>query len=239
MKLSVIIPAYNEENYIGKTLQAISAQDYADFEVIVVDNGSTDRTADIARSFANTKVISERQRGTSAARESGRREATGDIVVTLDADSIPPIDWLSRGAAYFSDQKTVGVSGAQIYYDSGTFLRFGTLLIQRTFYVAASYIVQWFGVGAVMIGGNSFMRASTLADIGGFDIRFIFWGDDTDIAKRLATRGKVVFDPSLSVLVSARRLKHEGAIRTLSRYLFHFFRIIFSNKYRQPPIPVE
>ena len=62
MKISVIIPAYNEEQYLGKTLEAVLAQDYPDFEVIVVDNASTDGTAKIARSFQKAKLGSERGR---------------------------------------------------------------------------------------------------------------------------------------------------------------------------------
>jgi 1,2-diacylglycerol 3-alpha-glucosyltransferase len=84
--VSIIIPALNEEKYIEKTLKSVRRQTYPKIEVIVVDNGSTDRTGEIAKKYAN-KVIVEEKRGIGIARNRGAKEAKGDILLFLDADT--------------------------------------------------------------------------------------------------------------------------------------------------------
>src|SRR6266851_3119714 len=102
MKVSVIIPAHNEEDYIAATLKAVCAQDYPDFEVILINNAGTDRTAEIARQFPVT-IINEQRKGTMWACERGQQEAQGEIIVRMDADCLPDKDWLKKGAAFFTD----------------------------------------------------------------------------------------------------------------------------------------
>lgn len=85
--LSIIIPACNEEKYIGKTLKALKEQRYSDFEVIVVCNGCTDKTEEIAKSFTD-KVIVVKERGVSRARNQGAKLAKGSKLVFLDADIV-------------------------------------------------------------------------------------------------------------------------------------------------------
>ncbi|MBD3312554.1 glycosyltransferase [archaeon] len=88
MKISVIIPAYNEEEVISRCLKSILSQDYKDYEVIVVDNGSTDDTKKIVKSFKNKRVrlVEERKRGVSNARNKGAAVAKADVLFFLDAD---------------------------------------------------------------------------------------------------------------------------------------------------------
>jgi glycosyltransferase involved in cell wall biosynthesis len=229
MKISVIIPAFNEEKYLDKTLEAILAQDHPDFEVIVVDNGSTDRTSEIAGSFAKVKVLHESRRGTMWACERGLKEANGEIIVRMDADCVPHRDWLSMGAVHFLDEKTVAVTGPYDYFDGGSFSRYLSLYFQKYIYRLTNSILQLFRIGAVMIGGNSFMRAVSINAVGGFDTRFIFYGDDTDTAKNLSKLGRVVFDPNLIIPTSARRFKREGFMKIQIKYLFNFIKVIFSS----------
>lgn len=233
MKISIIIPAYNEEQYLSKTLENVLAQDYNDFEVIVVDNASTDRTAEIARSFPKVKVFFEGNKGTMWACERGRKEATGEIIVRMDADCLPEKDWLAKGAAHFSDQKVVAVTGPYDYYDASFFFRYSSLLFQKYIFFFTSSLTQFLKRGAVMVGGNSFMRAESIAAAGGFDTKFIFYGDDTDTAKRLTRFGKVVFDRNIVMPTSARRFKREGLIRTQLKYFFNFLKVICSSRMDQ------
>ncbi len=98
MKLSLIIPACNEEAYLGATLEA--ARQAGDVEVVVVDNASTDRTAAVATSF-RAKVVRESQRSIARARNAGAANATGDVLVFLDADTIVPERFFQRiGGGY-------------------------------------------------------------------------------------------------------------------------------------------
>ncbi len=90
--VSVVIPAYNEEKLIGKTLETIKQQTYKKLEIIVVDNNSTDNTAKICREYDVT-VIKEERKGVGYARQKGCMAAKGDIIVMSDADIIAPPDW--------------------------------------------------------------------------------------------------------------------------------------------------
>src|SRR5262245_5381206 len=84
--ISVIIPAHNEERYLGKTLEALNRQNYGWFEVIVVANGCTDRTAEVARGNCQRLIVLS-QKGLGMARNLGARMARGDLLVFLDADT--------------------------------------------------------------------------------------------------------------------------------------------------------
>jgi len=104
--LSVIIPAYNEENYIGRCLQSLSQQSYRDFETIVVCNGCTDRTCEIARNLGS-KVIEIQEKGIVLARNVGANEALGETLLFLDADThFHENDALERMMSFGIDQGT-------------------------------------------------------------------------------------------------------------------------------------
>jgi len=231
MKISVIIPAHNEERYLGDTLRAILAQDHPDYEVIVVDNASVDRTAEIARSFIPmVRVLFEGRKGTMWACERGRQEASGEIIVRMDADCLPEKDWLSRGSAHFSDPGVSAVSGPYDYHDAGPSFRFISMAFQRSLYGLFNGLAQAFDRGGVIIGGNSFMKAAALEKSGGFNTELTFYGDDTDTAIRVSRHGRIIFSPTVVMKTSARRFKDEGVIRLQSRYIYHFFRVLAKRK---------
>src|SRR5690242_9302223 len=85
--ISVIVPAHNEEAYLGATLDALNRQDYGNFEIVVVANGCTDGTAEVAREKCSRLVMLD-EKGLGVARNLGGRMAAGDLLVFLDADTI-------------------------------------------------------------------------------------------------------------------------------------------------------
>jgi hypothetical protein len=85
-------------------------------------------------------------------------------------------------------------------------------------------------VGAILIGGNNFIRAATLRQAGGYNTAILFYGEDTDTAKRMATCGRVVFSNRLVMKTSARRFKAEGTSRLAARYITYFFKTIFAKE---------
>jgi glycosyltransferase involved in cell wall biosynthesis len=226
MKVSIIIPAHNEEASIENTLKAVFKQDYPDFEIIVVNNNSSDRTSEIAEGMG-VKVLLETRKGTQWARECGRKEATGEIIANLDADCLPDPKWITNGVEHFSSKKVVAVTGPYDYYDGTTFFRKASLLIQRNIYPFFNSLLQMIGRSAVVIGGNVFLRSDTLSKVGGYNTSITFYGDDTDTAKRMIKRGKVAFDKDLIVKTSARRFKQEGTLKIFVIYLYHFFKGVF------------
>jgi glycosyltransferase involved in cell wall biosynthesis len=110
MKVSVVIPAYNEEKYLEKCLQSVFDQTEKPDEVIVVDNNCTDKTTEIAQKF-NVKVIKEEKQGMIYARNAGFDAAQYEIIARTDSDTILPIDWIARIKKAFEDPDLGALSG--------------------------------------------------------------------------------------------------------------------------------
>ncbi|BAU27076.1 poly-beta-1,6 N-acetyl-D-glucosamine synthase [Aneurinibacillus soli] len=113
--VSVVIAAYNEEKVIAKTIHSILESNYPDFEIIVVDDGSTDRTAEVVketfREYPYVKLISKENGGKSSAVNRGFMEASGDIVIALDADTLIAPDAIALLTRHFVDPNIAAVSG--------------------------------------------------------------------------------------------------------------------------------
>jgi GT2 family glycosyltransferase len=135
---------------------------------------------------------------------------------------LPHADWLSRGVSHFRDQNVVAVTGPSNYYDWSVFFRRSALVIQSVAYVPIHYLLQATGRGAILIANNCFIRKSALDAVGGYNTSLTFWGDDTDTAQRLITRGKIIFDTTMPMDTSARRFKNFGTFRTLHQYITAF-----------------
>lgn len=117
--LSIVIPVYNEEDLLGACLQSIAAQTIAPDEVIVVDNNSTDRSVEIARSFPFVKVVAESKQGIVYARNTGFDAVNSDIIGRIDADTILPRDWVARIKDYYANEEHMlrAVTGSGYYYN--------------------------------------------------------------------------------------------------------------------------
>lgn len=224
---SLIIPAYNEENYIGTCLRSIAEAAGRDriIEVIVIDNASADRTAETARAFPGVNVFREHRKGTSHARERGFREAKGDLLIFIDADSKLPKGWIERAERWFRDPQTVCVSGPYLCYDLPPMWNFLGLAYWWLLAVPASLLT-----GNVAVGGSMMIRRSALEAVGGFDTSVTFYGDDTNIAKRLKRVGTVHFDPRLVMRSSARRFKNEGMVKVACTYACNFWSQALANR---------
>jgi len=230
-KITIIIPARNEEQYIAGVLRRLRNQDYPHtYEVIVVDNASTDSTVERARQF-DVHVIEERTVGVQFARERGRKEARGKIIAYLDADCIPPRDWLKTGIAIFDDPKIAGVSGPYDYCGGNPMFRSLVMFVEKILFPFIHYLVHdLLRVGGIMIGGNAFLRADAMERIGGFDTSIAFYGDDTDTACRLTKIGWVVFNRDLIVKSSTRRFQRENYLKVNLKYILNFLTVLLFHR---------
>jgi glycosyltransferase involved in cell wall biosynthesis len=218
MEISLIIPAYNEEAAIGQCLETAIKNSHGKFkEIIVVDNASTDRTAEIARSYPGVTVVYEARKGTGNARQTGFENSNGEIVAYLDSDSHIPEDWVDKIEAWFADPQVVFLSGAYRYHDCG-YLR--SLLLDTIWWF--SLIAYWM-VGYVGNTGNCAMRASAMHEIGGFDRSILFYGDDTDIARRLHTVGRTIWSLNFYNFSSSRRFAEQGIFKTYFIYFLNYW----------------
>jgi cellulose synthase/poly-beta-1,6-N-acetylglucosamine synthase-like glycosyltransferase len=232
MKVSFSIPAYNEETVIAQCIQSVLAEierSRVTAEVVVINNASTDRTKEIASSFPGVRVIDEYKKGLTHARAAGMHATDGDIIANVDSDTMLPPGWLTFVVKKFTaDERLVALSGPFIYYDLSVFDR----ALVRFFYGIA-YLFNLFTyyvlrAGAMLQGGNFVIRRTALERIGGFDTTISFYGEDTDIACRLAKAGNVLWTWQLPMYTSGRRIKIEGIALAAWRYtLNHFFVVFF------------
>lgn len=112
--VSIIIPVYNGERYLGSALQSVFEQDYRPFEVIVVDDGSVDRTADIAKSFQGVRYIYQENQGYVKALNAGLEAADGEFIAFLDADDIWAPNKLSVQVGYLKEHPECGLTLCRI-----------------------------------------------------------------------------------------------------------------------------
>ena len=226
MKISFVIPAYNEEAIIAKCLESVQkelARTPCDAEVVVVNNASTDRTKEIAQTFEDVRVVDEPIKGLVAARSAGFKATSGQWVANIDSDVLLPEGWLQKVLHELEkDDRLVALSGPFIYYDLSSFTRF----LVKIFYGIAfvTYLINQyvFRVGAMLQGGNFVISRDAWVKAGGYDTTIAFYGEDTDVAKRLSKVGKVKWTFSLPVYTSGRRLKAEGVVRMSLKYTINY-----------------
>lgn len=242
MKLSFVIPAYNEESGIGGCLDAIqrerqtlAAADAANIEIVVVNNASTDGTAAVVKKYAaahpGVKLVDEPQKGITHARRAGFLAATGELVANIDADTRITPGWIKKVFDEFArDPKLVGLSGPLIYYDAPRKVRFVARIFNYVGLIFYFFIRFVFHVGSLLQGGNYVVRRDALEKIGGYDTKISFYGEDTDVARRLSHVGHVKFTMKLPALSSGRRLAKEGGITIGLRYATNIIWITFFKK---------
>jgi glycosyltransferase involved in cell wall biosynthesis len=210
--ISIVIPAHNEEQFLSETLRAIKTQTYKNFEVIVVDNNSTDATAQIAKAYG-ARVISESIKGVAAARQAGFMAAKGSIIASTDADTIVPHNWLSRISEKFESRPDIVAYGGLYSLYSGP-------LSARMAFPDIAYLawcIHRLTSGSWSLpGSNMAVRADAFKSIGGFNLGKDVM-EDMDISRRLAKIGSVVLDHGHLVKTSGRRYG-SGFIKGLAPY---------------------
>lgn len=195
MACSVIVPTYNRQATLRQTLAALATQVDADYEVIVVDDGSMDGTSEIvAHAFPTVRLIRQPNRGPAAARNHGIQESTGEIIAFTDDDCVPPADWLARicdGYARYPEVAGVGgyLEPPRAILNDNIFARYEQYVARSLYGVADHEVVGGFECPA---GGTNNMsyRRTILEQIGGFDETFPYAaGEDADLKWRICQTG--------------------------------------------------
>ena len=194
-RISVVVCTYNGSRTIRDCLDGLSKLEYPDYEVIVVDDGSTDAVAQIVGEY-DVRLIRTPNRGLGNARNTGLEHATGEIVAYTDDDTRPDPHWLTYLAAVFVSSDHAGVGGPNIappgdgfYADCVSNSPGNPVQVLLTDEVAEH-----------IAGCNSAFRREALREIGGYDPRFRVAGDDVDVCWRLQERGWTIgFSPAAMV----------------------------------------
>lgn len=200
-RVSIVIPVYNEADTITDCLQAIARQTRAPYEVIVVDNNSTDETAMLAERYPFARVIEAAMQGVVYARDAGFNAATGDIIGRIDADTIVSKTWVADVQALFASQQVDIVSGKITFRDVAfrkTANRVDLFWRRR--------MAACLGPLVAMQGANMALRASVWRDVAHTVCHKSGQHEDFDIGIHAWRKGFALqFTENLSVSISSRR----------------------------------
>ena len=207
--ISIVIITLNEEEYLPQLLESIEKQTYDDYEVIVADAGSEDRTREIAREHG-CKVV---EGGLPAeGRNKGAEAARGELLVFVDADFLLPSDYLEKSIQEFK-QRDLGVADTLYkFYDASWFVNFIFHLLVNW---PAKLLQRFTPTSLTAI----FVRKEVFEEVSGFD-ESVEFAEDSLFIEETAEISKFRFLNSVKTLISARRFKQEGYAKVLLKYLF-------------------
>ena len=226
LTLSIVIPVYNEQRYLKACLDSIKRQAVKPDEVIVVDNNSTDRTVEIARSYPFVRLLREARQHQSFAQKTGFDAAKGDIIGRIDGDTILPPDWVECIKSFFEQEpSTVALTGAAMPYDVS--LKWFGKIIQR-FYntlgsIAAGKRMLW--------GTNMALRRTAWRQISTKVLQRADIWEDYDASFLLAELGAVRFLAGIEVGTSFRAVH-----KPFGKQLEYQFRAVRTFNLRASPL---
>jgi len=204
--VSIIIPAHNEQHYIRRTLEAANRQTFRDFEIVVVTNGCTDRTADVARDLCDQLIVMP-ERGLSRARNLGGQSARGKVLVFLDADTLLEPHALEIIVQRFTPE-----------YAAGTLK--GCPDISRPSYLLM-YAVKNFQHRSRLHEGSSgiiLCWKQHFIATGGFD-ETLHVTENSDLIRKLRFFGRYAFISETAVTTSMRRYENDGWLKMIRLWL--------------------
>ncbi|HYY72222.1 MAG TPA: glycosyltransferase family 2 protein [Candidatus Bathyarchaeia archaeon] len=210
-KVSVYIPAHNAGEFLERSIKGLLAQSLPPDEILVIDDGSRDNSAEIAAAHKGVTLIRHPvNKGLAAARNTAMKAARNDFVASIDADCIAHPDWLSLLARNMDDPKLAGVGGELIEGVQET-------LADR--WRAVHLSQQWGNLPLrnplFLFGCNNLFRKSAVVEVGGYDERMRTNGEDTNLCARLRAKGwDLLYDPSARAI----HLRHDTIRSVLNAY---------------------
>lgn len=225
--ISIVIPAYNSEKTIGECLSSLLNQTKKPDEIIVVDDGSEDRTKDIVRKFKNVILLEQKHKGPAVARNIGAKRAKGEILLFTDSDCMPNKDWVSEMTKPFENKEIVGVQGRYETKQNGLIARFTQLEIEDRYDRMRKFETIDF-VGSYSAG----YRKRTFIEFNGFDESFpTASGEDPELSFKLSkAKHKMVLNDKAVVYHN-----HVSSLRAYLRQKFWraYWRTLLYKKHPQ------
>ncbi len=208
--LSIIIPTLNEEEYLPALLESIKKQDFTDYEIIVADAGSKDKTVEIAKKYGCQIVLGERGLPANS-RNKGAKIAKGDILLFLDADVILPPNFLKNSMQEFNLRKLGIASFCVSFYPKKIISYFLVNIFYNKFIILMEKILPYSAIG-IIIKKNLFNQLK------GYD-ETIKLSEDYDLGRRAVKYEKFGIIKSADILTSNRRFVKDGWLVTISKLL--------------------
>ena len=211
---SIVIPAYNEAAFIRDCLRSLQAQHYPSFEVIVVDNNSTDDTASIATALG-ARVVKEPHAGVCWARQAGLDAARGDIIISTDADTTYAPDWLDTIAEQMKDSKTVAVGGTVTYTGDIWWAN----IWSKSLFGFSHFWSKLFGQPLYISACNlAFRKSAGIV----YETNLTQGGDELAVLKQLKHSGIVRINRSSTVFTSGRRQSRGFAYTFFITFIWYY-----------------
>ncbi|MFA6514103.1 MAG: glycosyltransferase [Patescibacteria group bacterium] len=210
--LSIVIPALNEEKYLPRLLDSIKKQEFSDYEIIISDGGSVDRTIMIAEEFGARVTINPKIKHPSAQRNHGAEIAKGEVLLFLDADSVLPINFLKNSYQEFINNNLIA---------AGFFFVFNPNKLSYNLYSFIYNLVCFLkqcSKHPAAVGAGLMAMRSAHEKINGFDLKVVL-AEDYDYCARLSKQGKFRIIKSTKLLYSSRRIEKEGFWNVGWKYL--------------------
>ncbi|MBA3723803.1 MAG: glycosyltransferase family 2 protein [Candidatus Levybacteria bacterium] len=214
LKISIVIPVYNEEKYIGACLESLLKQSEPADEIIVINNNSTDNSVKIIKTFP-VRLLHEKKQGMTFARNRGFNDAKYEIIARTDADTILPLNWVKRIKKAFIDEKVIAVTGPGEFYDLPEFIhnsRWQTKAAWVKVIIGYNKIVKQIIKHDCLYGPNYAIRKYAWKEIKNtvcMDDKQVH--EDLDLAIHIAPLGIIKFYRNLVVKTSVRRWKKPEA----------------------------
>jgi glycosyltransferase involved in cell wall biosynthesis len=225
VKVSFIIPAFNEESFITSCLASIRSLKGDPYEILVVDNNSTDGTAVIAKALCD-RVIRCSIQGIGAARNEGAKHAKGKFLAFIDADAQVSEEWLEAGLR--TAERSGVVTGWNYFRESNPILA-----VYFNSYSVVFFALQAVSalVGSSLVAGNNLLiRRDLFGQTGGFP-RYV--GEDVKLAKILAgLKVRAKLSLGMRIGYSSRRFRKQGFLRTMILWISSVFSNISEHDYR-------
>ncbi len=226
MNASVIVPVFNAESTVSECISSLLKQEFsAKFEIIVVDDGSTDKTPERIKKIKGIKIIRQKNSGPATARNNGARNARHEIVVFIDADCIAEKNWLEEMVSPFKNKRVVGVQGAYKTKQKEFIARFVQTEIEYRYKkMKSSKKIDWIGSYSAAYRKEIFLKEQ------GFSREFLkASGEDPDLSYKLSEKGYLLkFNPKAIVYH-----KHPSSLSDYlhRKYVHAFWRVLLYKKH--------
>ena len=226
--ISVIVCSYNGGQTLAACLQSLSKLNYPDYEVILVDDGSTDNTAEIAEQFPHVRYIYQTNHGLSHARNTGAAAAKGEVLAYTDSDCMADVDWLYYLVGMLVSGEYAGVGGPNMTPPAQNWIQACVAAAPG----GPSHVLLTDTVAEHIPGCNMAFYRWAFENVGGFDVEYHKAGDDVDFCWRLQQGGGVIGFSPTAVVYHHRRFTLRAFLNQQEGYgeaesLLRFKHLIF------------